>query len=312
MSNELIPEGPELQPDGTGEFGALESGSEDASHLLPPIRELPNEREFVPGLFYAIQAADGSASGTQLGEILGQALFQSLADVHLFGRNAGNEPWLQVGPLTPEPAQLLIAQELIQGNGMPVAQDDLEMFEMIAGRVAKTMQRAKQPPAEDAAAAAAAARAANLAALKGKFADRFGLSIEGQLDVAQVVDCCLSLGMKSSGGSFGWHGGQAMGDALLIVQADNAGLKSGATGSTQRIAISYAVAGVSQPGKLLERAFAAAYYFTKRLGGQVKMLDGSAPSEGTARGEHPALQAIVKKISDAGLKPGHAVTKRLL
>lgn len=310
MSNELIPEGPELQPDGTGEFGALESGSEDASHLLPPIRELPGEREFVPGLFYAIQAADGSASGTQLGDILGQALFQSLADVHLFGRNAGNEPWLQVGPLTPEPAQLLIAQELIQGNGQPVAQDDLEMFEMIAGRVAKTMQRAKQPPSEDA--AAAAARAAKLAALRGKFADRFGLSIEGQFDVAQVVDCCLCLGMKSSSGSFVWHGGQSMGDPLLLVQADGAGLKNGATGSTTRVTISYAVAGVSQPAKLLERAFAASYYFTKRLGGTVKMLDGSAPGEGVARGEHPALQAIVDKISQAGLKPGHAVTKRLL
>src|SRR5690606_15879516 len=175
MSNELMPEGPELQPDVTGEFAVEEAGSEDATQLLPPIRELPGDREFLAGAFYAIQTEDGQPSGQQLGEILGQALFQSLADVHLFGRNSAQEPWMEVGPLTPETAQILVAQELLPGTGQPLAEDDLQMFEMVAGRVAKTLQRAKLPPAETA--ADAAARSADLAALKGKLGDRFGLAV---------------------------------------------------------------------------------------------------------------------------------------
>ncbi|MCC7509302.1 MAG: hypothetical protein IT464_07990 [Planctomycetes bacterium] len=309
MTNELAPDGPELQPDMMGDF-ADEGGSEDASQLLPPIRELPTDREFVPGAFYAIHAADGQPSGKQLGEILGSALFQSLADVHIFGRNTGEEPWLEVGPLTPEPAQVLVAQELLPGTGQPLAQDDLEMFEMVAGRVAKTLGRAKQPPKEDA--AAGAARSAKVAALKGKLSDRFGLAVAGSFDLAQVTDCCLCLGMKRAGDVFAWLGGQAMGDPVFQVAVDGAKLAPGAKGKSPRITLSYAVAGVKQPRKVLERIFAACHYFTKRLGGTLQLLDGSPADDGVARGEHPKLESLIKKVTDTGLKPGHLVTKRLV
>jgi hypothetical protein len=310
MNSELAPEGPELQPEVSGEFAVEEAASEDVAHLLPPVRELPGEREFLPGAFYAIQTADGTPAGAQLGEILGQGLFQSLADVHLFGRNAPSEPWVEVGPMTPEPVQLLVAQELLPGTGQPLAEDDLQMFEMVAGRVAKTLQRAKQPPKETA--AAAAERSRKLADMKGKLGDRFGLAIAGSFDLAGVTDCCLCLGLKRAKGTFVWQGGQAMGDPLFAVAVDGAELKPGASGKTKRVTLSFAVAGVTQPHKMLERVFAASHYINKRLGGTMQMLDGSPVVEGVARGEHPALDAMVKRVADHGLRPGHAVAKRLV
>lgn len=309
MSNELAPEGPELQPDGMG-FDE-EAGSEDASHLLPPIRELPQDREYLPGAFYSIQAADGTPANPpqQLGEMLGQGLFQSLTDVHLFGRNADAEPWLEVGPMTPEPVQVLVAQELLPASGEALAQDDLEMFEMVAGRVAKTLKRDKQPPKDDA--AKAAARSSELAGMKGKLADTFGMSLVGSFQLADVTDACLSLGMKRSGDAFAWYGGKATGDPIFHVTVDGAKLTQGAQGQTGKVNLTYKVAGVSQPRKVLERIFAACYYFQKRIGGDVKMDDGSAPGEGVPRGEHPRLDAAIKKVEAAGLRPGHIVTKRL-
>ncbi|MCA8914113.1 MAG: hypothetical protein KDB90_01775 [Planctomycetes bacterium] len=309
MSNELAPEGPELQPDGMG-FDE-EAGSEEASHLLPPIRELPQDREYLPGAFYSIQAANGTPANPpqQLGEILGQGLFQSLTDVHLFGRNADSEPWLEVGPMTPEPVQIMASQELLPATGEALAQDDLEMFEMVAGRVAKTLKRDKQPPKEDA--AKAAARSSELAGMKGTLADKFGMSLTGSYQVADVTDCCLCLGMKRNGETFAWYGGKTTGDPIFSVTVDGAKLAPGAQGTTGKINLTYKVAGVTQPRKVLERIFAACYYFQKRIGGDVKMDDGSAPPEGVARGEHPRLDAAIKKIEAAKLRPGHVVTRRL-
>jgi hypothetical protein len=309
MGNELAPEGPELQPDGMG-FDE-EAGSEDASHLLPPIRELPQDREFLPGAFYAIQTADGTPASPpqQLGEILGQGLFQSLTDVHIFGRNAESEPWLEVGPMTPEPVQVLVAQELFPVSGEPLAQDDLEMFEMVAGRVAKTLKREKQAPKEDA--AAAAGRSTKLAGLKGSLGDSFGMSLAGNFQLTDVTDCCLSLGMKRHGNAFAWYGGKATGDPIFHVTVDGAELTKDVQGTTSRINLSYKVAAVAQPRKVLERIFAACYYFQKRLGGDVQMDDGSASTDAVARGEHERLEAAIKKIQDAGLRPGHVVTARL-
>jgi hypothetical protein len=311
MSNELAPEGPELTPDAMGDFGSEEAGSEDASHMLPPIRELPQDRELVPGAFFAIQMADGTPSDPpqQLGEMLGQALFQSLADVHLFGRNNSNEPWIEVGPMTPEPVQILVAQELVPGSGEAVAQDDLEMFEMVAGRVAKTLKRELQKSEQDA--AAAAARSTELVGMKGQLGDECGMALAGDFNLADVTDCCLSLGLKRAGNQFVWLGGTAMGEPVFRVAVDGAELAPGAQGKTPRVAISFKVAEVKQPGKTLERVFAAMHYFSKRLGGTPQMLDGSAVSDGVARGEHPALQAAEDKIVNAGLRPGNVVARRL-
>ncbi len=309
MSNELAPEGPELQPDMMGDFGAEEAGSEDASHLLPPIRELPQDREFLPGAFYSMQTANGTPANPpqQLGELLGTALFQSLTDVHIFGRNADSEPWLEVGPMTPEPVQVLVAQELFPATGQPLAADDLDMFAMVAGRVAKTLKRDKQPPKETT--EAAAARSSKLAGLKGKLSDVFGLAINGKFPLAGVTDAALSLGLKRAGDRFAWL---ASGEPVFTVAAEGAKLAPGASGATAKLKFEYKVAGVTQPRKVLERIFAATYYFTKKLGGTVSMLDGSAPGEGVPRGEDPKLDAAIKKVTDAGLRPGHIVTKRLV
>ncbi|MCA8918379.1 MAG: hypothetical protein KDB68_13295 [Planctomycetes bacterium] len=309
MSDELAPEGLELQPDGMG-FDE-EAGSEDASHLLPPIRELPQDREFLPGAFYTLQTADGTPANPpqQLGEILGTALFQSLTDVHLFGRNSDAEPWLEVGPMSPEPVQILVGQELFPVSGEPLAEDDLEMFEMVAGRVAKTLKRDKQAPKEDA--AAGAARSQKLGALKGTLGDKFGMSVAGNFQLADVTDCCLSLGLKRTGNAFAWYAGKSTGDPILTVTVDGAELTKGATGTTSRVNLTFTVAAVTQPRKVLERTFAGCYYFQKRLGGDVQMDDGSAPTDAVARGEHARLEATIKKIEDAGLRAGHVVTKRL-
>jgi hypothetical protein len=310
MSNELVPEGLELQPDGGG-FGDEEAGSEDASHLLPPIRELPQDREYLAAAFYSIQAANGTPANppAQLGTMLGQALFQSLTDVHIFGRNTDAEPWVEVGPMTPEPVQVMVSQELLPATGAALAEDDLQMFDMVAGRVAKTLKRAKQPPKETT--AAAAGRSTKLAGMKGSLSEKFGLSLNGNFKLADIADCCLCLGMKRSGEGFAWFGGKATGDPIFLVTAQGAKLAPGAQGATKKVNFTYSVAGVAQPRKVLERLFAACYYFKKRVGGDVQMTDGSAPPDSVARGEHPKLEAAIKKIEATGLRPGHVVTKRL-
>lgn len=309
MSDELAPEGLELQPDGGG-FDE-EAGSEDASHLLPPIRELPQDREYLPAAFYSLQAANGTRANppSQLGAMLGQALFQSLTDVHIFGRNADSEPWLEVGPMTPEPVQVMVSQELLPATGQALAEDDLQMFEMVAGRVAKTLKREKQPLKEDA--AAAAGRSAKLAGMKGTLSERFGLALAGSFKLTDITDCCLCLGMKRSGDAFAWYGGKATGDPIFTVAAEGAKLAAGAQGSAKKVVFSFSVAGVTQPRKVLERMFAASYYLKKRLGGDVQMADGTPPPDSVARGEHPKLETAIKKIEAAGLRAGHVVTKRL-
>jgi hypothetical protein len=312
MTDELSPLGPELEPDSAGAFDNEEAGSEDASHMLPPIRELPGDREFVPGAFYALQLDTQAPADPpqQFGELLGQALFRSLTDVHLFGRATDSDPWLEVGPLTPETPQILVAQELLPATGVPLAEDDFEMFSMVAGRVAKTLKRALQPPAEDA--AAAATRSQALAALKGTLDSRFGLALSGDFDLADVTDACLCLGLKRHGGGFAWTGRQATAEPIFLVHADGAELAPGASGRSSLVNLTFCPAGVRQPGKVLERAFAAALYMQRRLGGTPQMLDGSEVPDTVARGEHPALTDALQKLEEAGLHPGHIITRRLL
>jgi hypothetical protein len=295
MSNELSPEGPELQPDVTGEFAVEEAASEDAGHLMPSIRELPADKELVPAAYYSIRLSNGTpASPPQtLGERIGASVFQSLTDVHLFGRNTDSDPWLEVGPQTPEPVQLMAAQELFTAAGAPVAEDDLGMFDMVAGRIAKTLGRTKQPGAENP--GAAAGRSGKLAALKGKFADTYSLQVAGQLDAAKVIDCALCLGMKRLGPRFGWFGAVSD-EPTFTVEGEPTALKAGAKGPVSKVHFRFVPAKVAQPGKVLERMFTAANYFIRRAGGKLLKGDGSAPRRpvafgGRQEGHRPGPQA---------------------
>lgn len=311
MSNELSPDGPELQPDLMGDFGAEEAASEEAAHLLPAIRELPQDKEFVPGAYFSMRLADGTPANPPqtLGELLGASLFQSLADVHLFGRAKDSDPWLEVEANHPEPVQLLVAQELFPASGQPLAEDDLGMFEMVAGRIAKLLKRGKQPMTENA--AGAAGRSAKLASLKGKFADKYSLVVAGSFDAAKVIDCCLCLGMKRRGDQFGWFGSVAD-EPTFTVRGEPTALAAAAKGAVTKVHFTFEPAKVAQPGKTLERMFTACNYFVRRIGGKIVKADGSAPPEGVARGEDPALAAAVKKVNDAGLRPGNVVSRRLV
>lgn len=312
MSDELAPEGLELQPDSMNGFGTEEAGSEDASHFLPPIRELPKDREFVPGAFYSMRLADGNPGDTpqQLGEKLGQGLFQALTDVHLFGRNSDDEPWLEVGPVSPEPIQLLVGQELFPASAEPLAEDDLEMFGMVAGRISKTLGREKTEPEEDA--SSASLRSKTLAGLKGTFGDTFSIGITGNLDLAKVLDSALSLGMKRSAGKIGWMAGRTTGDPLFTVTAEDNDLAIGCTGNTSKVSLTFTVASVTQPNKVAERMFTAANYMSTKLDCQIIGPDGQPTSDDLARGQDPSLDAAVGKLTVAGLTPGHVVTKRLI
>jgi len=310
MSNELTPDGPELQPDLMGDFANEETASQEQAHLLPAIRELPQDKEFLAGAYFSMQISNGTpATPPQtLGELLGASLFQSLADVHLFGRATDADLWLEVEAMHPEPVQLLVAQELFPPSGQPMAEDDLGMFEMVAGRIAKLLKRTKQPMKETA--AQAAQRSAALAALKGKFADTYSLVVAGSFDAAAVIDCALCLGMKRRGDTFGWFG--SVGDEpTFTVHAEPTRLAASAKGPVSKVHFTFQPVKVAQPAKTLERMFTAANYFVRRINGKITKADGSAPPEGVLRGEDPALAAAVKKITDAGLRPGNVVTRRL-
>lgn len=312
MTQDLTPEGPELQPEGLGGFADEEAASEDASHLVPPVRELPTEREYLPAAFYAIRASDSDVGDTpaMLGDKLGQALFQSLTDVHLFGRNGDDEPWLEVGPASPETKQILIAQELYPVTGEPPAEDDLEMFDMVASRVAKTLERTKVAPDEDA--ASAAARAQELAGLKGQFTTEIGIKLAGQFDAAAVTDSALCIGMKRVGDGFGWFGGRTTDTPFFSMSVASGSIAKGATGAVTDVVLKFNVAAVPQPNKALERMFSAANFVRTRVQGQLQMLDGSPVTDEVARGEYPPLNAAVKAAEDAGLRPGHLITQRLV
>ncbi|MEE9312833.1 MAG: hypothetical protein V3V10_10540 [Planctomycetota bacterium] len=312
MTDELAPEGLELQPDSMDGFGTEEAGSEEAYHFLPPIRELPADREFVEGAFYSMRLADGTPgeNPVQLGEKLGQGLFQALTDVHLFGRNSDGEPWLEVGPVSPEPVQMLIGQELFPASGEALAEDDLGMFSMVAGRVAKTLGRDKTEAEEDT--ASAAARSNTLAGLKGTLSDTFSIGITGDLDLAKVLDAALSLGMKRGAKGVGWMAGQAVGDPLFLVSAEGSDLAAGCTGNTSKVSLTFTVAAVTQPNKVAERMFTAANYMQGKCGGEIVGADGNPASDDLARGQDAKLDSAIERITAAGLTPGHVVTKRLV
>ncbi|MCF6229134.1 MAG: hypothetical protein L3J82_10855, partial [Planctomycetes bacterium] len=235
---------------------------------------------------------------------------QALTDIHLFGRNSDNELWLEVGPVSPEPVQMLVGQELFPASGEALAEDDLGMFSMVAGRVAKTLGREKTSPDEDA--ASAAARSSALAALKGTFGDTFSIGISGDLDLAKVLDAALSLGMKRGANGIGWMAGRSTGDPLFKVTADGSDLAAGCTGSTNKVSLTFTVAAVTQPNKVAERMFTAANYMKGKCGGEIVGRDGAAASEELARGHDQSLDAAIEKITAAGQRPGHVVTKRLV
>lgn len=310
MSNDLSPDGPELQPDLMGDFGTEEAASEEAAHLLPAIRELPQDKEFTPAAFFHMRLGNGAPSDPPktLGELLGASLFQSLADVHLFGRATDSDPWVEVEAISPEPVQLIVAQELFPASGQPMTEDDLSMFEMVAGRIAKTLKRDKQPMTEDA--AGAAGRSAKLATLKGKFADRYALVVAGSFDAAKVIDCCLCLGMKRRGDTFGWFG-SVSDEPTFVVRGEPTALAAAAKGPVSKVVFEFAPVMVAQPAKTLERMFTACNYFVRKLGGKIVRPDGSTPPETVARGEDPALASAVKKVTDQGLRTGNVVSRRL-
>jgi len=310
MSNELKSDGPELQPVFTGEFAVEEAASEDAGHLLPSIRELPQDREFVPGAFYSVRLSNGAppSPAPPLGESLGASVFQTLTDIHLFGRNSDSDPWIEAGPQTSEPIQLLVAQELFTPLGQPLAEDDLGMFDMVAGRIAKTLGRTKQPPAENA--AAAASRSGKLASLKGKFSDAYELVVIGKFEAGKVIDCALCLGMRRLGDKFGWFGALAD-EPTFTVTGEPTALKAAAKGPVSTVHLRFVPAKVAQPGKVLERMFTAGNYFVRRIGGKLQKPGGAALPETLVRGEDPALSALVKKVTDQKLKPGNVVARRL-
>jgi hypothetical protein len=205
---------------------------------------------------------------------------------------------------------MLVGQELFPASGKPLAEDDLGMFSMVAGRVAKTLGREKTEPEEDA--ASAAARSGSLSGLKGTLGDTFSIGITGSLDVAQVLDAALSLGMKRTPNGIGWMAGHSTGNPLFLVTADGNDLAAGCTGNTAKVSLTFTVAAVTQPNKVAERMFAAANYMKGKFGGEMVGPDDQPANDDLARGQHPSLDAAIEKITAAGLRPGHVVTQRLV
>ncbi len=308
MTNELRPDGPDLQPD-LADFASDEGGSEDVSHMLPAVRELPEDRAFLPGAYYAV-TLEGIPTGTAprtLGSVLGRELFASLSDIRVFGRNAAAEPLVEVGPDNNEPAELVVGMELFPETATPPEESEFGMFDMVAGRISKKLGRAKKPPAETV--EAAVARGQKLAALKGKFGAVQRLFLRGNFDAAQITDAALSIGLKRDSGGFAWMGGRPQ--AMFKVRAEGLQLAPNAQGKTAAIEFSFMPARVPQPKKVLERMATCANYFIKRLGGTLTDAANKPAPATIIQGEDPELAKSIQEITAAGLRPGHPITARL-
>ncbi|MCC6574148.1 MAG: hypothetical protein IT462_10170 [Planctomycetes bacterium] len=307
MTNELRPDG-DLQPD-LADLAFEEAGSEDVSHLLPAVREMPEDLAFLPGAYYAI-SLEGIPAGTAprtLGSVLGKELFASLSDIRVFGRNAATEPLLEVGPDHNEPAELMVGMELFPDTGTPPEESDFGMFDMVAGRISKKLGRAKKPAAEPV--SGAVTRGMKLAGLKGKFGQVQRLFLRGSFAAPAITDAALSIGLKRDGGGFAWSGGRAQ--PLFKVRAEGLQLAPNAAGNASAIEFSFMPARVPQPKKVLERMATCANYFIKRIGGQLTDAAGKPANPAIMQGEDPELAKAVAAVTAAGLRPGHPVTVRL-
>lgn len=303
----LQPEGMDLQPEG-GDF-ADEGGSEDVSHLLPAIRPLPEDNALAEGAYYVIKLAD-MAAGAQprnLGQLLGTQFFAALSGMAVFGRDDANAPYRELGPNDNETRQMLVAMELIPQSGGALAEDEFPMFDMVASRVAKKLERPKQPAGE--AVPQAVARSQRLASLKGKFSMSYTLKVAGNFDAAQITDCALSIGLKREPGGFVWV---VNGQPMFHVRAQGLQLAPNAAGQTPAIEFSFQPAKVAQPKKLLERMVTCANYFIKRLGGTLMTAAGQKAATTIMTGEDAQLAKLISDMNAAGLKPGNAVSQRLV
>ncbi|HRJ80073.1 MAG TPA: hypothetical protein PLF37_16360 [Planctomycetota bacterium] len=306
MAGALQPEGFELQPDGA-DF-ADEGGSEDASHLLPAIRPLPDDTAFAEGAYYTVKLADlaPGAAPRQLGTILGTQFFAALSDMAVFGRDDAGATFRELGPNDNETREMLVAMDLVPSSGAALTEDEFPMFDMVASRIAKKLERAKQPGGE--ATSAAMARSRKLVGLKGSLGKTYGLKLAGQFDAARITDCALCLGLKRQGDGFGWV---VNGQTIFGVRAQGLSLAPGAAGSSATVEFSFKPAASPQPKKVLERMFTAANYFAKKLGGEVQTLAGQKAGTQIMTGEDAGLLKLLQEISALGLRPGNVVTQRL-
>jgi hypothetical protein len=296
----------DLQPDG-GDF-AEEGGSEDVSHLLPAIRPLPEDAALAEGAYYIIKLADmgAGAQPRQLGQLLGTAFFAALSDMAVFGRDDANTPYRELTGNDMETKHMLVAMELVPSSGNALAEDEFPMFDMVASRVAKKLERPKQPAAEQI--GAAVARSQRLASLKGKFSMNYTLKVTGSFDAAQITDSALSIGLKREPGGFVWV---VNAQPIFHVKAQGLQLAAGATGKTAAIEFSFQPAKLSQPKKALERMVTCANYFIKRLGGQLTTSAGTKAATTIMTGEDAQLAKLIQDMNTAGLKPGNVVSQRL-
>ncbi len=302
----LQPEGMDLQPEG-GDF-ADEGGSEDVSHLLPAIRPLPEDAALAEGAYYIIKLADMApgAQPRQLGQLLGTAFFAALSDMAIFGRDDANTPYRELNGNDNEMKQMLVAMELVPSSGNALAEDEFPMFDMVASRVAKKLERPKQPAGE--AIPQAVARSQRLASLKGKFSMNYTLKVTGNFDAAKITDCALSIGLKREPGGFVWL---VNAQPIFHVKAQGLQLAPGATGNTPAIEFSFQPAKLPQPKKALERMVTCANYFIKRLGGTLMTGAGQKAATTIMTGEDAQLAKLVQDMNAAGLKPGNVVSQRL-
>ena len=306
MAGMLQPEGMDLQPEG-GDFADV-GGSEEVSHLLPAIRDLPEDKAFAPGAYYIVNLAPMPASQAprQLGTVLGTAFFAALSDMAVFGRDDASAPFRELDGNDNEAKEMLVAMELVPTSGVALAEDEFPMFDMVASRVAKKLERAKQPAGEQV--SAAVARSQKLVSLKGRFGMAYTLKLAGQFDAAKITDCALSIGLKREPGGFVWL---VNGKPVFQVRAQGLKLDAGATGQTRIVEFSYKPASAAQPKKVLERMFTCANYFAKRLGGEIQTAAGQKAGTQIMSGEDASLIKLIQELGALGLKPGNVVTQRL-
>lgn len=246
------------------------------------------------------------AQPRQLGQLLGTAFFAALSDMAIFGRDDANTPYRELTGNDNEMKQMLVAMELVPSSGNALAEDEFPMFDMVASRVAKKLERPKQPAGE--AIPQAVARSQRLASLKGKFSMNYTLKVTGNFDAAKITDCALSIGLKREPGGFVWL---VNAQPVFHVKAQGLQMAPGATGNTPAIEFSFQPAKLPQPKKALERMVTCANYFIKRLGGTLMTGAGQKAATTIMTGEDAQLAKLVQDMNAAGLKPGNVVSQRL-
>jgi cell division protein ZipA len=303
-------------------------GSEEASHLLPPIplhspppQEQPDDYPPDPGTDWVIEIhlpPGLTLSGKAVQAVFSQPWLREHGGAVIHGYVPQTRTWTYVGAGdAPEPySKLALAKSLAHTDHLSAAE--------LAAMLASATNRAAAWPGATVSSteppSAAAARATRLLTLQREYDLAVTITLRApagsRFEGRQVWDAMLSLGLQwGDMDLFHWHNDTGAGDDSWFMVATSTAPgyflpEQIAAGTVQvdDLQFSFSIPRSASPAVALDRMFAAATYAHSRLGGRI--VD-SSQSPFDLAAAHRDLSRIEEALTNAGFPPGADQTLRL-